>query len=386
MYQDLFVHEGSDYIHLNAGTLSKVPIPVRNRLRFHEEEYDRNPTKALFLSYERFWRIQQLLAQYFGAQAEDLILRPNITQALNVFLMGIPLEEGEFLSTSHEYGAVSNIVKLRAQREGRQYREVLLENHDSTERQVDTIIRSLTERTRLLLVSHVITSTGALLPIERIAKETKRRGITFVVDGAHALGAIPLDFSQLDGVDCYGANLHKWMMAPKGTAFIWVPKTLQEKIQLQEGGWASFKTPHFLEKFNHGDPVSSRLFMQGCIDAAPFFAVEDLLEWRRAIGEKKIQAYIHQLQELLEGEIAANLGWKCLSPPKGQRGPLLAYEPPEAWTGLSWRLATELYTKIKIQVAVPLLGTKPVLRFSPGLHNSPEDILEAVRRLKEYPW
>ena len=141
----------------------------------------------------------QALAGFVGADAEDLVFVPNVTTAVNSVLRSMPLEPGdELLTTDHEYNAVRNVLEFVAGRSGAQVVVAKIPFPlDSAERAIDAVLDRVTPRTRLLLVDHVTSQTGLVLPVARWIGELAPRGVEVFVDGAHALGMLPLDLRGL---------------------------------------------------------------------------------------------------------------------------------------------------------------------------------------------
>jgi isopenicillin-N epimerase len=236
-------------IYLNSGSHSIVPRGVRQAWIREIEAYERNPTGNLFGAWARLWQVQKKLAAYLGAEAQDLFLRVNVTEALNEFVQGMPLPAGKAIGLSDlEYGAVTNLVRYRAERDGRPVRTIRL---PATPEELDgltpakllkLIEAQLSPDLGLLVVSDVMTGTGLLLPLRELAALTRARGILLAVDGAQGLGSRPIDFREFGDVDFYGGNLHKWFMAPKGTSFGWVHPRHQAALQPRLAGWTTYES------------------------------------------------------------------------------------------------------------------------------------------------
>ena len=359
-------------IYLNNGTHSLTPASVLEAITRHERAYETNPTHELTLAFGRLWEVQKKLAAFLNADPKDLFLRQNVTEAMNAFLLGIPLPPGaEILLSSLEYGAVENICRYRAERDGLTIRKFDLPFSE----------KELRPETALVVVSHVTTGTGAILPIAEIAAATRSQGVLLAVDGAHAAGALDLDFGALTNLDFYGSNLHKWMMGPKGTGFGWVNSRHHEALKPLEAGWATFEIPHDFDGFGGGDPFPARMAMQGCRNFAPFLAIEDTLNIWNERGAANIRARIAELQRHLEAEMASKLGWKRLSPDL-PRGPLTTYELPERLEKEGYGLMARLLKEHGLQVGLPRVQGRFRLRLSPHIYNTEAEISQAVDILK----
>lgn len=373
-------------IYMNSGTQSITPRSVRNALIDYQKSYECNPTDGLITAWPRVWQVQKMLGRFVNADPKDLFLRPNVTLALNVFILGskFDLPGGEILTTDQEYGAVLNIARMRCNRDGLALRQISISS-SSEESLAAIITKQLRPETRMLLLSHVTTYTGLVLPIEEIARETCKRGIVLIVDGAHAAGALKLDFKRLEDVDYYAANLHKWVMGPKGTAFGWVARRHQNTLDPLCAGWTTFESMAPFTEFGEGSRFASKFLMLGCHDFTPYFALKDTLDFWGAHGEAVIRKNLFDLQMKLENEVIENLGLETLSPPPGiLRGPLLAFKLPPRLAAEGYELAIRIYKERRLQVATPLLNEKSILRLSPHIYNTESECQRSIEILKEY--
>lgn len=377
-------------IYLNSGSHSITPKPILEAVHRYQWEYEQNPTLGLFNTWERLWKVQKKLAGFFHARAEDLFLRPNVTEVLNEFVLGLPLPSGaEIAITDLEYGAIANLVRFRCERDGLQNNLIHLPSTSAglasvTEASLlEAILTQLTPATRMFVCSDVMTGNGLVLPIEKLSAETRKRGIFLIVDGAHGPGALDLDFRKFEKVDFYAGNLHKWMMGPKGTSFGWVNPSQRKHLLPIHAGWTSFETPSIFEKFGEGDRFAASRLMIGCRDFAPFFALEDLIQHWEAEGSEQIRKQIYSLQSELEQHLV-EVGLELISPPSGLlRGPLISFELPLPKRNSPFELFYELLYAHGLQVAIPWVQDRAILRVSPHIYNTSSELKQAAEILKK---
>src|SRR5581483_2062935 len=160
---------------------------------------------------------------YLGSEAEDLLFVPNATSGVNTVARSLALGPGdEVLMTDEEYGAIELTWEATGARVVRA--------------PLDSLWDRVTERTRVLSISHVASATGAILPVRELCAPARELGVLTVVDGAHAPGHVPVDLTAI-GADAYAGNCHKWLCAPKGAGFLWVRPELQERIDPLVVSW-----------------------------------------------------------------------------------------------------------------------------------------------------
>lgn len=223
----------SEVVYLNHGSFGACPKAVlahQEMLRFRME---REPIRFLFRDIEPMLDAARGgLSGFLGCAPDDLALITNATMGMNSVLRSLRFEPGdELLVTDHEYNASRNILEFVAARD--QARVVVASvpfPPPSPEAVVDAILARVTDRTRIALVDHVTSQTGLVLPIAEIVAELAGRGVDTLVDGAHAPGMLPLELDTI-GAAYYTGNCHKWMCAPKGSAFLHVRSDKQEQIR-----------------------------------------------------------------------------------------------------------------------------------------------------------
>ncbi len=339
----------------------------------------------MFTGYDRIWEVQKRLAAFLGTTGEKIFLRSNVTAAFNDFLFALPVPpKGEVVATGWEYGGTVGLARHWAKVNGLGFRFSPIElKPDCTETELaEAVLSSLNAQTRVLVVSHVSTGNGAILPVKAICKEARQRGVITLVDGAHAIGALPVELDSLDGADFYGGNFHKWFLGPEGTGFGWVHPRWEGKLEWKFGGWASEAPPTFYQGFGNRDAETCRRFFPGTIDRIPFLGLGATLSFWEKYGAGRIRQRQTELRDLAASEAEA-FGWSRVSPRASSLlGPLVAYRRPEAWgDGESISLATRLYHEARVQLALPGVQGVSLVRFSPGVYARDDEVKQAMARL-----
>ncbi len=172
------------------------------------------------------------LARFVGADVEDLVFVSNATTAVNAVLRSLKFSEAdELLVTNHEYNACRNALDFVASRSGAR---VVVANIpfpiESPQQIIEAVLAKVSPKTRLALLDHVTSQTGLIFPIQQLVRELQQRGVDTLIDGAHALGMLPLNLRSI-GATYYTGNCHKWLCAPKGAAFLYVQRDKQPEIR-----------------------------------------------------------------------------------------------------------------------------------------------------------
>jgi isopenicillin-N epimerase len=214
-------------VNLNNGGVSPSPRLVQDALRRDLARGNEAPAYAMWSVLEPEVEIVRArLAALFGCDVEEVAITRNACESLETVLFGFDLKAGdEVLTTNQDYPRTLAALRQREKREGIVVRTISFPVPPSSLGDLLARFRAaLTPRTRVLLVSHMTYLTGQIFPVAEICRMGREAGVEVVVDGAHALAQLPFRRDDL-GCDYYGATLHKWVMAPHGTGFLYVRRS-----------------------------------------------------------------------------------------------------------------------------------------------------------------
>jgi isopenicillin-N epimerase len=373
-----------DVVFLNHGSFGACPRPVFEAYQEWQLELERQPVAFLGSSKltERMAASRAALAVEVGTAPEDIVGVVNATEGLNIAIQSLDLKAGdEILTTDHEYSALEKTWAYVCRRTGAKVVVVKVPMPFVSEAAfTDTLVGAFTDRTRVLFLSHITSPTAIVFPIERAIKEAKARGIWTVIDGAHAPGHIPLDLTAMD-VDVYSGNLHKWLMTPKGSAFLYVRPSLQKLINplVISHGWTSdSKAPDAKGPFGNS-PFIDEIEMQGTRDPAAWLSVPAALAFRKEHGWPSVQRQCRELAQETARRLGALTSLAPLSAPEFCAPQMIAIPIPD--TGLDPKdFHDTLLERYRIEIPVFKWQDHYIVRLSvQGYNSKPQmDILIAA--------
>jgi len=318
-------------INLNNGGVSPSPRIVQEAMRRYLEFSNQAPVITMWQVLEpEIEAVRQRLAADFGCDPEEMAITRNASEALEIVQLGIPLERGdEVLTTNQDYPRMITTWEQRARREGIVLRQIAFPvpppSLDDLARRFEAAI---TPRTKVIHVCHITNLTGQIFPIKKICQLGRARGIEVIVDGAHAYAHFPFTRDDLD-CDYYGTSLHKWLLAPHGTGFLYVRKSKIPAL------WPLMAAPTKMD----GD---IRKFEEiGTHPAANHNAIAEALTFHQGIGAERKAARLRFLRDRWMKRLGQVPGVKLLTPDDPKQACGLASFTPGALdvgklTGYLW--------------------------------------------------
>jgi isopenicillin-N epimerase len=284
---------------LNHGSFGACPREVIEAQQRWQLEMERNPVQFLSRRSAGLLRTaREALAGALGAKAADLVFIPNSTTGVNVVAQSLALRPGdEVLSTDLEYGACDATWARACAARGAHYRRVPIALPLREDEFLDRLLAAVTPRTRLIFCSHITSTTALILPVARLCAAARERGVMTLIDGAHAPGQIELDLDAL-GADVYVGNCHKWLCAPKGSAFVHARPEAQPALQPGVISWgyvAGTESDPGFARFLGDTPFERHLQWQGTRDLSAWLAVPAALDFQRRHDWPEVRRRCHVL-------------------------------------------------------------------------------------------
>lgn len=220
-------------VFLNHGSFGAVPEAVREYRKLLLNELERQPMDFILRKYfSELPGVIKELESFLGAQQDSIVLVPNTTTGVNTVLSNLMFEPGdELLTTGQEYFSSCNALKVTAEKYGAKVIEIALPIPVTGKQEIiDAVMERVTGRTKLLLIDHITSPTGMILPVEELMKLFNEKGIDTLIDGAHGPGFVPINLTKL-GATYYTGNCHKWLCSPKSCAVLHVRPDRQENFR-----------------------------------------------------------------------------------------------------------------------------------------------------------
>lgn len=366
-FRDLFLLD-PDVVFLNHGSFGATPRPVFEVYQAWQRQIERQPVK--FIGRELTGYLQtarHALGTYLHVQGDDLVYIPNATFGVNIVARALSLTaDDEVLTTDHEYGACDRVWRFVSQKKGFRYvRQPIPLPATSPEEIVEQLWQGVTPRTKIIYLSHITSATALRLPVEAICHRAREAGILTLVDGAHAPGQIPLDLTNM-GADFYTGNCHKWLSAPKGSAFLYARREVQPLLEplVVSWGWESERPS--------GSNFLDHLEYLGTDDLSSYLSVPAAIQFQADHNWSQVQQQCHELAKSTLAQLCQLTGLNPLYPADNRffQQLVIAPLPPTDLDVLKRRL----YDEYRVEVPLISWNGHQFIRVSVQAYNTPADI------------
>ena len=375
--KDLFLLKKGIHF-LNHGSFGATPKLVFQKYQYWQKVLENQPVEFLGRRFNSLLvESRKILASFLATHPENIVYVPNTTTGINTIARFLHfIEDDEVVITNHEYGAVERIWKYLS----RQYHfKLVIANIPvpvtNPAEIMDSLFAYVNQKTRLICISHVTSSTAMIFPVEEICKRAKSLNILTVIDGAHAPGQIDLELEKIDP-DFYVGNLHKWLCAPKGSAFLYAAHRVQNLVEplIVSWGWES------------QDPSPSRfidyLEWTGTMDISAYLTVPEAVEFHRVYVSGTNQINCHKLCATTQSEISDLTGLEPFHPDSSVYFAQMATNPLPPRLDIN-SLKTTLYDRFNIEIPTFLWCGHKLIRASFQIYNDTDDAQALIEALKQ---
>lgn len=356
----------ADGLFFNTGTFGASPRPVVDATIAHLTAFE----TVFHQQGVDGAKLFRALGALVGSPPENLALTRNTTESMNVVARGIDLGPADtIVSTSHEHVGGISCWQLVAQR----YGATLVTftpplDPASPQELVDAWVAASPPGTKVWSISHVLFSTGLIQPVQLLAAEAKRRGIITVIDGAHPPGMLQLDLTAL-GIDFYASSPHKWLLAPKGSGFLYIAPAWIDRLWplCASGGWddLSIKGMRFDHVGTRNDSITA--------------GMQAALDFNAVIGQANIERRIRGLATLLDAKLRTIPKIRMVSPSRPEfRSALVSFTMDGKATP---DVARRLWELGPVRVRQVGEYGYNYLRLSTHIYNGPDQIERVVEML-----
>jgi len=373
-----------DVTFLNHGSFGACPRPVFETYQAFQLELESEPVEFLGRRLNDLMRVpREAVAAELGSAPTNIAAVINATSGLNIVAQSLPLKPGDqILTTDHEYSALEKTWAYVCRKTGAEVVVVKVPMPLVSEAAfTEALIDGMTDRTRVLFLSHITSPTALRFPIERSIAEARKRGIWSVIDGAHTPGHIPLSLDAL-GADFYSGNCHKWMMTPKGSAFLHARPEVQgllDPLVISHGWTKESKDPDALGAFGNS-PFIDGIEVQGTRDPSAWLTVPAAIAYRRENDWTSVADHSQQLAQDTARRLGELTGLPPLSSPEFCAPQMVAMPIPECDTA---EIHKQLFDRYRIEIPVFKWQDHCIARVSVQGYNSQPQMDKLLRALSE---
>lgn len=362
---------------LNHGSFGACPKPIFEEYQRFQLELETEPVYFLIKKQKQYLQLaKNSFAKYVGCSPNDFFFTQNPTIAINTIMRSLDLKAGdEILATNHEYGAMDRTWNFYCKKSGAKYiRQNISIPVVSKEQIIEEFWSGYTSNTKVIFLNQISSSTALIFPVMEICEKARELGLITIIDGAHVPGHIDLNITDLNP-DFYTGTLHKWMLAPKGSSFLYVKKSFQEMLDPLIVGWG----------YESISPGGSQFLdfqeFQGTRDISAFLCTPKVIDfldqndWKTKvlISKKIVLDNYQRFCDLLNSKPICPITEEFL----GQ----MASIPIKVSNPIT--LKDLLFEKYKIEIPIMPLNGNHYLRYSINAYNSQGDLEILYSALQE---
>jgi len=367
-------------VFFNPGTVGAMPKVVVEKMTEHLKYIASSPAdwaykddnKEEFISgYNNLMSIRTKVGKLINANASEIAMTDNVTNGMSYIANGLTLQSGdEILTTDQEHHGGKSGFLLKEKRYGAVFKTVTIPKPAHNSQEVyDIIVKAFTPKTKVLMLSHMISGSGAILPAKELCAEASKRGIFTLLDGAQTVGQIKVDVKDL-GCDAYAGCFHKWIGAPHGSGFLYVRQDRMKDI------WTTIASTQW---DNHNDE-GFRFTQRGTGSFPILKGVDAALDFHFELGPDRVYERIKFLGARLRKGLAESKKVKFFSPSDESMCAGITVYNIEGWTGTKLQDAYWESAKMRPRSQGDVFG----VRHCTHIFNSEEEIDKAISLVKEW--
>lgn len=365
--KDLFLLD-PNVTYLNHGSFGACSKPTFQALQRYQLELESQPVSFLLQKMPLYLsQAKEALAGYIHCDPEDFYFTQNPTMAINTVMRSLDLKPGdEILSTNQEYGAMDKTWDFYCKKSGVKYiRQKISLPVISKEQILDEFWKGYTANTKVIFINQISSATALIFPVKEIITTAKERNLITIIDGAHVPGHIGLNIREMDP-DYYTGTLHKWMLSPKGSTFLYVKKSLQEKLEPLVISWG----------YETATPTKSKFLeeneMQGTRDIAAFLCTPEVVDFLKKNNWEQVAESSKTIVRNNYQRFCDLLGTNPICPTHDTFMGQMASIPVQ--TDEPIQLKALLINQYNIEIPVMHLNGQNYIRYSINGYNTEEDL------------
>jgi selenocysteine lyase/cysteine desulfurase len=355
-----YYNVSKDYINLENGYYGIQPKPVLQAFQKNISLANREGAKFARRIYpDMSSTIKKELAGFLAVTPEEIIITRNATEALNIAIQGYPFKEGdEVLINQLDYFSMIEAFRMLEKRGKIKVNAFDMPLLPANEDEIVELYRKmLTEKTKVILLTHVSNINGLIIPVKKIAFMAKQKGIDTIIDSAHALGQVPFSLPAL-GSDFVGMNLHKWIGNPIGAGVLYIKKERIKEMNVLFGD------------VNTAEDNIGKLAHFGTTPFAVIMTIPDSLAFQKLLNIEKVSGRLHYLKSIWINELKQFNKVEIVTP--GEHSCAIAsFRIRDKKTA---DVADVLFKQHNILTVGRALGNDGCIRVTPGVYSSAEDI------------